>query len=64
MLCLRVLKQFSQKSKSSQFLHLNLAPLMGNIWQPSHLQTQRHACKFKEGFSCHVNTVSSHRGQQ
>lgn len=38
-LCLRVLKQFSQKSKSSQFLHLNLGPLMGNIWQPSHLWT-------------------------
>lgn len=38
MLCLRVLKQFSQKSKSSQLLHLNLAPLMGNIWHPSHLK--------------------------
>lgn len=36
-LCLRVLKHGSQKSKSSQFLHLNLDPLMGNTWQPSHL---------------------------
>lgn len=35
--CFLVLKHVSQKSKSSQFLHLNLGPLMGNIWQPSHL---------------------------
>lgn len=37
-LCLRVLKQLSQKSKSSQLRHLNLGPFIGNIWHPSHLR--------------------------
>lgn len=37
LLCFFVLKQVSQKSKSSQFLHLNLDPLIGTVWQPSHL---------------------------
>lgn len=39
-LCLRVLKQLSQKSKSSQLRHLNLGPFIGNIWHPSHLKSQ------------------------
>ncbi len=37
-LCLQVLKQLSQKSKSSQLRHLNLEPFIGNIWHPSHLR--------------------------
>lgn len=47
-LCFLVLKHVSQKSKSSQFLHLNLDPLIGNIWQPSHLFLKESLSWFKK----------------
>lgn len=72
-LCLRVLKQFSQKSKSSQFLHLNLAPLIGNIWHPSHLKikhqllhymTKTLRCAYNQVLMCeyrsHIAAYSVH----